>query len=259
MIKVTDTETFIQKAKSIHKDKYDYSKVNYINYKELVTIKCNTCGTEFNQRAKEHIRVRHSGKYTNVNGGCPECRKTKIGKDNSHTLESLKDKILQCFDLTNYSLELITESNMKDRNLPIICKQHGLQYYSRKLLTDINHLSKYPCKFCNSEIKEMIKTLTYNDTSFDIVEEAKKHFAIFYIIKIQDFYKFGITTRSIYERYKSFLDVDYEIIQEINTNLYLACKLEAHIKNYVEKNNFKYVPNKMMDKAGGKTECFKLS
>ena len=148
---------------------------------------------------------------------------------------------------------------MKDRNLPIICKQHGLQYYSRKLLTDINHPSKYPCKFCNSEIKEMIKTLTYNDTSFDIVEEAKKHFAIFYIIKIQDFYKFGITTRSIYERYKSFLDVDYEIIQEINTNLYLACKLEAHIKNYVEKNNFKYVPYKIMDKAGGKTECFKLS
>jgi len=33
-------EEFIKKAKEVHGDKYDYSKVNYINYNTPVTIIC---------------------------------------------------------------------------------------------------------------------------------------------------------------------------------------------------------------------------
>ena len=34
------TENFIDKAKQIHGDKYDYSKVNYVNSKRKVCIIC---------------------------------------------------------------------------------------------------------------------------------------------------------------------------------------------------------------------------
>ena len=49
------TEEFIQKAKAIHGDKYDYSKVEYVNAKTKVCIICSRHG-EFLQRPSEHLR-----------------------------------------------------------------------------------------------------------------------------------------------------------------------------------------------------------
>lgn len=48
------TETWIQKAKEVHGDKYDYSKVNYINAKTKVCIICPEHG-EFWQTPINHI------------------------------------------------------------------------------------------------------------------------------------------------------------------------------------------------------------
>lgn len=60
------TEQFIEKAKVIHKDKYDYSKVKYINSKTKVTIICPEHG-DFYQKANGHL-----------NGhGCPKCNSSK--------------------------------------------------------------------------------------------------------------------------------------------------------------------------------------
>lgn len=38
MSKKVTTEDFIRRAKEVHGDKYDYSKVNYVNGKAKVTI-----------------------------------------------------------------------------------------------------------------------------------------------------------------------------------------------------------------------------
>ena len=56
------TEEFIQKAREIHGNKYDYSKVKYINNKEKVCIICPTHG-EFWQIADSHLGGQ----------GCPKC------------------------------------------------------------------------------------------------------------------------------------------------------------------------------------------
>lgn len=56
------TETFIEKARGIHGDKYDYSKVRYINNSTNVCIICPTHG-EFWQTPAKHL----SG------SGCPKC------------------------------------------------------------------------------------------------------------------------------------------------------------------------------------------
>lgn len=47
-------ETFVEKAKSKHGDKYDYSKVEYINNKTPVIIVCKRHG-EFKQRPDSHL------------------------------------------------------------------------------------------------------------------------------------------------------------------------------------------------------------
>lgn len=62
-------EIFIEKAQQAHGDnKYDYSKVNYINNKTKVCIICPEHG-EFWQTPSNHLQ----GK------GCPECGKIKQG------------------------------------------------------------------------------------------------------------------------------------------------------------------------------------
>ena len=57
-------EDFIRKAKAVHGDKYDYSKVIYVNNKTKVWIICPIHG-EFWQAPDKHIKCRQ---------GCPKCR-----------------------------------------------------------------------------------------------------------------------------------------------------------------------------------------
>lgn len=57
------TETWIEKMKKVHSDKYDYSKVIYLTAVKRVIIICKTCGDEFSQQPCTH-----------KNGiGCPNC------------------------------------------------------------------------------------------------------------------------------------------------------------------------------------------
>ena len=59
------TENFIKKAKNIHGEKYDYSKVSYVNNTTAVIIICPTHG-EFNQVPFIHTNL-------NQRCGCPHC------------------------------------------------------------------------------------------------------------------------------------------------------------------------------------------
>ena len=63
------TEEFIQKAKAIHGDKYDYSKVEYVNSKTKVRIICPIHG-EFWQVPSNHLR----------NHGCPKCAAAHVSE-----------------------------------------------------------------------------------------------------------------------------------------------------------------------------------
>lgn len=61
----TNKEKLIKKFQSIHGDLYDYSSVNYINYKTPIKITCKTCGNIFNQTPSNH----------GLGSGCPKCAK----------------------------------------------------------------------------------------------------------------------------------------------------------------------------------------
>ena len=55
MVKKLSNEEFINKAKLIHKNIYDYSKVNYINNRTKIIIICKIHG-EFLQRPNSHLQ-----------------------------------------------------------------------------------------------------------------------------------------------------------------------------------------------------------
>lgn len=62
------TEEFIKRAKEIHGNKYDYSKVNYIDKKTKVCITCPVHG-EFWQTPNNHLHDK---------AGCPICKESKL-------------------------------------------------------------------------------------------------------------------------------------------------------------------------------------
>lgn len=75
-MKKLTTEQFIEKAKSVHGDKYDYSKVEYLNNHTNVCIICPEHG-EFWQNPGNHIK----------GCGCCECGKKSSQKSKTLTTE----------------------------------------------------------------------------------------------------------------------------------------------------------------------------
>ena len=80
-MKKLTTEEFIERAKAVHGDKYDYSKVKYIDAKTKIHIICPKHG-EFWQSPPKHL----------LGQGCKECGKDKISKAVSLTTEEFIER-----------------------------------------------------------------------------------------------------------------------------------------------------------------------
>lgn len=74
---------FIERAKEIHGDKYDYSFVDYMTCEDKVEIICNTCGNHFTQTPSCHL----SGH------GCPKCAKNGFLSHNYGKLYLMVDNL----------------------------------------------------------------------------------------------------------------------------------------------------------------------
>lgn len=101
------TEEFVKKARAVHGDKYDYSKVIYKNNKTKVCIICLIHG-EFWQKPDKHI---------NCKQGCPKCRGYYRTTEEFIELVEQKYKGQFTFEKTVYQ-----GSNTK---VCITCKKHG--------------------------------------------------------------------------------------------------------------------------------------
>lgn len=141
------TDEFIKKAKEKHGDKYDYSKVNYINSKTPVTLICPKHG-EFQIMPSKHI---------NRGDGCGKCADEQNGirKRNSNEKFIEKSKAIHC-DKYDYSKCKYTGW---ENPVIIICPKHGE-------FTQVagNHLSGCGCPRCNEshlerETKEWLDNL----------------------------------------------------------------------------------------------------
>jgi hypothetical protein len=122
-------ENFIQNAIKIHGDKYDYSKVNYINSKTDVIVICKSHG-EFTQRPSHHIH----------GTGCKKCSIISL---KSNTDEFIEKAIQKHGDLYDYSKVDYISCNEK---VLIICKKHG-EFHQKAS----GHLTGWGCYMCRKE------------------------------------------------------------------------------------------------------------
>ena len=119
------TDDFVNEAKIIHGDKYDYSKVNYINRKTKIKIICPKHG-EFEQLPYPHLSYKQ---------GCPKC----IGMNKTTDIFIGEAKLIHG-DKYDYSKTMYIKSKIK---IDIICPKHGLFKQSPNM-----HLKGQGCPIC---------------------------------------------------------------------------------------------------------------
>ena len=126
-----NSEEFINKSKKIHGNRYDYSKVNYINSSFKVTIGCRKHGY-FDQDPSEHLRAR----------GCLLCRLD----DRKITLD---DFIARSKNIhgDKYIYDKVDYINSRSK-VNIGCPIHGYFYQN-----SFSHLRGYGCVRCVTDKK----------------------------------------------------------------------------------------------------------
>ena len=146
-------ESFIEKAKEVHGDKYDYSKVEYINSKTKVCIICPKHG-EFWQKPNSHISNKQ---------GCIKCFEEKRGYEIKYNLEIFIKKAKEVHgDKYDYSKVKYINSQTK---VCIICPKHG-EFWQ----TPREHLQGFNCQKCGSINRSKLLSLT-NDK---FIKKAKE-------------------------------------------------------------------------------------
>lgn len=124
MAKRLTKEEFIQKAKKVHGDKFDYSESNYKGMHDEITIICPTHGP-FTQKA-----------YTHLVSGCFKC---------SHIVPVDKEKFLTTSKSKHGDRYDYSKVNYIDRTTPVLigCSEHGYFEQTPKL-----HMKGSGCKDC---------------------------------------------------------------------------------------------------------------
>ena len=140
-------EQFLEKAKKIHGNKYNYSKVDYKNSKTKVCVICPEHG-EFLVVPSSHIGCKKQG--------CPECAKKKLSDERKYPFEDFIIKANKIHK-NKYSYVEKTYRGLKNKML-IICPEHG-EFYQRP----IDHLNGCGCPKCKYESNADLKRKKVDD------------------------------------------------------------------------------------------------
>lgn len=132
---------FIEKCRNIHGDKYDYSKVNYVNNNTIIDIICPSHGI-FKQIPRSHLT-----------SGCSKCAFDSYRND----IKLLKQKII---NIHGYNISYI--SGYKNMNSKVLmnCSDHG---NFQKTPTSL--LRNYGCNKCKDKLRKLKYFLKFKQMS----------------------------------------------------------------------------------------------
>lgn len=142
MTKEERKQNFLQKSIKIHNNKYNYSKVNYINSFTKICIVCPEHG-DFWQQPNHHVEGH----------GCPKCMSQRLRKIKQDALDTFIQKSKNIHgDIYNYSK--VNYVNQRTKVI-IICPEHG-EFEQ----TPQTHIKGCGCPKCTSTRNGIKKRLT---------------------------------------------------------------------------------------------------
>lgn len=222
MSKKLTIEQFIQKARAVHGNFYDYSRSKYVNKNTKLEIICPTHGS-FWQTPDNHA----NGGY-----GCPKCS----GKYR-YTVDEFIDRANEIHgNIYDYSKACYVNSKTK---LEIICPEHGSFWQSPD-----NHINlKQGCPHCAGNIKHSVDYF---------IEKARKIHGDRY-----DYSKVVYTGTE--NKVKIICRIHGEFVQTPHHHLSgegcpkcRKSKGENEIRSFLEQNNIKYEQQKTFENCRDK-------
>lgn len=230
-----NTEEFIEKAKKVHGDRYDYSSVEYLNANTQVELTCKIHG-KFSQIPYNHL----------MGKGCIHC-----GWENSKLSRVLYlEQVLERFESVHngkYDYSDVVYIGDAHSLLKINCLEHGsfMQSYA-------NHYHKGEgCPECAKEFSPRLKRGFVKSAS------NKNGYASLYLISCfddnEEFYKIGITTKPVKHRFagKEAMPYYYTVEHLLVGDAEWLWDLEKLLHKEYRLN--RYLPDR---EFGGRYECF---
>jgi len=229
-------DIFIEKAREIHGDKYDYSKVNYVNSDTKVCVICHE-KDKFGDEHGEFYVTPHSH-IGSMRSGCPKCS-GKFRKDTEYFIKEAKlvhgDKYI--YDETEYVSAL--------KNIKVICPTHGP--FSIK---PNDHLNGKGCKKCGYETVSDKLSISFDE----FIERA----TVIHNNKY-DYSKVDLKNRGENGRICIICPIHGEFWQSLGGHLRgngcPKCKqshLENEIMRFLDEKSIKYEPQKRFRWLGGR-------
>ena len=203
-------EEFVLKAIEVHGNKYDYSKVEYVNARTKVCIICPIHG-EFWQTPDNHI-YKHKG-CPICNGGIRLTTKSFIEKSNK--VHNNK------FD---YS-KVVYKNNRT--NVYIICPEHG-EFWQ----TPDNHLNGHHCPKCNGGV---------SISQQEFIEKAKEIHGDKYNYSKVEYINSKTKVCIICPEHGEFWQTPSNHLAGKGCLKCKISKLELLVKQYLNKNNINYI------------------
>lgn len=158
-----NTETFIKRAKEIHGDKYDYSKVKCINYNSEVCIICKEHG-EFWQTPLKHLS-KH---------GCQICKESHLEKDIRLFLEKHNITYVYQANKKNFKWlgKLTFDFYLPEYNIAIECQ--GEQHY-KCVDFGFNDKKKSKINFLLIKERDIRKKILCEKNNINLIYYTSKH------------------------------------------------------------------------------------
>lgn len=191
-------DEFIKRANNVHKNLYDYSKIEYVDTRIKIKIVCKKHGS-FLQTPQKHMSGR----------GCPTCGRERTTEHNfSNTQDFIYKAKLLHGDLFNYEK---VDYRGADIKIEIICEKHGSFFQSPH-----NHLKGTGCPRCGVsaskleiEIANFIKTFYLGE----IVTNSKDIIPPMELDIFLPEFNLGIEINGSYWHSERFKPKDYHLLK----------------------------------------------
>ena len=221
-----NVEEFIKRSKEIHGDKYDYSKVEYINQGTPVCIICPEHG-EFWQRPNNHL----SGK------GCHYCRGNKISLSKRLSTEEFIKRAKEIHG-DKYDYSKVIYKNLKYR-VCIICPEHGEFWQS----PDMHAGRGDGCPACGRKKLADLQFVPFEE----FLNRAKKIHGDRYEY-LKETYN-GITSKIdiICKIHGKFSQLAANHLKGQGCPICRSSKLELEIQKFLTDNNIEFIRQKTFD------------
>ena len=226
MSKKLTTEEFIEKAKIVHKNRYDYSKVIYTNNHTKVCIICPK-HDEFFQQPNDHLN----------GSGCPKCWVRKLPKTTKMFIKNAKE-----IHGNEYNYSKVNYCNARTK-VCIVCSIHG-----EFLQIPITHTRGSGCPKCG--LIKISKYFSLNNEKF--IKKANKVHNNKYDYSKVNYCNAKTKVCIICPKHGEFFQNAGNHLHGYNCPKCNSSNGEERIERYLKEQNIKYITQKRFDDCRNK-------